>query len=161
MPDCRIFQFPTTRVRTNSQNEANNRMGSCIVIVSYKWAGWVLADHTYTDSIGLLLGRLQDMQHERILSHNEWWNWPSNTPHTHQQLPTSPGDTTLCQAQNTQRVCTQPHAEAYCKKILADYFVVLTGDLNDSHGIYSLNVTLVVSLKRCDKTKKKKTKTSM
>jgi hypothetical protein len=28
-------------------------MEACIAIVSYKWAGWILANNTFTDPMGL------------------------------------------------------------------------------------------------------------
>jgi hypothetical protein len=76
---------------------------------------------------------------------DEWWNWPSDTSHTHHQLSTLLGDITLCQASNTQQYARSLTQKCIAKKILDGFFVVLTGDLNDSHGIYSFKVFMTAN----------------
>ena len=53
LPDCRVIQFPTTRVQTGSRCEQNNQMGGAIAIVNYKWKSFVVEGSQYTDPMGL------------------------------------------------------------------------------------------------------------
>jgi hypothetical protein len=71
----------------------NNEMGGCIAIVRYKWARWVLADHTYTDPMGLGIINSLDFKagDYKICSINAYFI-PANggtglaTHHTHHRL---------------------------------------------------------------------------
>ena len=53
LPDCRVIEFPTTRVATRSRTERNNRMGGGIAIVRRSWSGFIVSSSTYTDPMGL------------------------------------------------------------------------------------------------------------
>jgi hypothetical protein len=92
MSDCRLFQFPTTPVHTNSQSEANNPVGGWIEIVNHKMAGWVLDDHTNTDPMGLGIINSLDFKADdyKICSINAYFTSTAGTdPATHHTSITS------------------------------------------------------------------------
>jgi len=41
LPNCRVFQFPTTYIHTGSRTQSFNRMGGAIAIVTHKWHGFI------------------------------------------------------------------------------------------------------------------------
>jgi hypothetical protein len=149
----KYLSFPTARVHTNSRNEANNRKEGCIAIVSYKWAGWVLADNTCTDPMGLkIINSLDFFSGDyKIYSMNAYFS-PTNGrtgPATHHTRITSyqhrqeiPHYVKRQTPNEYARSLTQ---KRLAKKILTGYFVVLTGNLNDSHGTYIYSVKVFMT----------------
>jgi len=51
LPDCRVYQFPTTVIQSHSYNPSNDRMGGAIAIVSHHWRGYT--SQTSTDPMGI------------------------------------------------------------------------------------------------------------
>jgi hypothetical protein len=142
LPDCRLFQFPTTRVHTNSRTEMNNRMGGSVAIVSNNWAGFVITGDTYTDPMGLgILNSLSFCaRNYRISVLNAYFppTTGSSGPATlntsiarYQNRPTMPTVATRQSPNEFVRGLTQ---KLLLKRRAQGYTVILTGDLNETHN---------------------------
>lgn len=51
LPDCRVLQFPTTRIATSSSCKNLECMGGAVAIITAQWKGFITT--TYTDPIGI------------------------------------------------------------------------------------------------------------
>jgi hypothetical protein len=145
LPDSRVFQFPTTRVHTNSRTESNNRMGGTLAIVSSSWAGFVVTSRTYTDPMGLGIVNALDFcaRDYKICSVNAYFPplkggtgpatlHASITRHQHRsEMPS------YVKRQNPNEFVRSLTQRLVAKKKLDGYTVVLTGDLNDKHASLS------------------------
>jgi len=148
LPNSRIFQFATHRVKTGSRTEMNNRMGGAIAIISYRWAGWTLAENTYTDPMGLGIVNSLDFRvgEYKICSVNAYFpptqggTGPA-TIHSscsrHQHRPNMPCHV---KRQTPNEYCRSLAQARISSRRLEGYTVVLTGDLNDAPTTHSFKV---------------------
>ena len=51
LPDCRVLQFPTTRITTSSSCKSLECMGGAVALVTAQWKGFITS--SYTDPIGI------------------------------------------------------------------------------------------------------------
>jgi hypothetical protein len=114
--DGRVFQFLTTRVHTNSRSKANNQMGGCIAIFSYKWEGWILAGYTYTPMGLKSINSLDFKAGDYNISNVNAYISPTSGSYTpHHTRITATNIDRRCHTMSSitpQQLCTQPHSEA-------------------------------------------------
>jgi hypothetical protein len=128
-------------------------MGSCIVIVNYKWARWVFANHSYTDPMKLGIVNSLDFcsGDYKKRSMNVYFSLTSGvtgpvTHHTritnHQYRPEMPH---YVKRQTPNEYVHSLTQKCIGQKLLVNYFAVLTRDLNESHDTHSFQVFMTTN----------------